>query len=258
MKREAPAGGIWLSLLFVIFCKPKAFYMLFAGTVVNIVTVLLGGSIGLILGNRLPQRFTNIIFQAIGLFTLFLGVLMALKAEALLVVVFSLVVGSAIGVWLNLDKRVEGFSQVFKGFFGGSKDRFAEGFATAFLLFCMGSMTVLGSIEEGLGKGSQLLMTKAVMDGFSAMIFAQALGAGVLFSVVPLLLYQGGITLLAAFMGEFLPAYVVNDLAATGGILLLGLGLSILEIKNIRVMNMLPAIVVAVVFSFLYHHFVNL
>lgn len=90
------------------------------------------------------------------------------------------------------------------------------------------------------------------------MIFAQALGVGVLFSVVPLLLYQGGITLLAAFMGEFLPAYVVNDLAATGGILLLGLGLSILEIKNIRVMNMLPAIVVAVVFSFLYHHFVNL
>lgn len=232
--------------------------MIFLGTLVNIATVLLGGSIGLIIGNRIPQRFTNIIFQAIGLFTLFLGVLMALKAEALLVVVFSLVLGSVVGVWLNLDKRVEGFSQVFKGFFQGSKDRFAEGFVTAFLLFCMGSMTVLGSIEEGLGKGSQLLMTKAVMDGFSAMIFAQALGAGVLFSVVPLLLYQGGITLLAAFMGEFLPTFVVNDLAATGGILLLGLGLSILEIKNIRVMNMLPAIVVAVVFSFLYHHFVNL
>ncbi len=249
---------IWLSLYFVIFCTTKAISMLFAGTFVNVITVLLGGSIGLVIGNRVPQRFNTIIFQAIGLFTLFLGVLMALKAEALLVVVFSLVVGSVIGVWLNLDKRVEGLSQIFKGFFKGSNDRFTEGFVTSFLLFCMGSMTVLGSIEEGLGRGSQLLMTKAVMDGFSAMLFAQALGAGVLFSVVPLLLYQGGITLLAAYIGEFLPPYVVNDLAATGGILLLGLGFSILDIKNIRVMNMLPAIAVALFFSFLYHHFVNL
>ena len=183
---------------------------------------------------------------------------MAFKTEAFLVVIFSLVIGGLVGLWLNLDKRIEGFSRFFQITDHPEKDRFAEGFITSFLLFCMGSMTVLGSIEEGMGHGSQLLMTKAVMDGFSAMIFAQALGIGVLFSIVPLILYQGGITLMAAFAGDFLPAYVVNDLAATGGILLLGLGFSILEIKNIKVMNMLPAIVFAVLFSFLYHHFVNL
>ena len=249
---------IWLSLYFVIFCTTKAISMLFAGTFVNVITVLLGGSIGLVIGNRVPQRFNTIIFQAIGLFTLFLGVLMALKAEALLVVVFSLVVGSVIGVWLNLDKRVEGLSQIFKGFFKGSNDRFTEGFVTSFLLFCMGSMTVLGSIEEGLGHGSQILIVKAVMDGFSAMIFCQALGVGVLFSVIPLLLYQGGITLLAHYVGAFLPNYIVNDMAATGGILLMGLGITIMEIKTVKVMNMIPSIVFAVVFSFLYHRFINL
>ncbi len=232
--------------------------MLFFGTLVNVFTVLLGGSVGLAIGNRLPKRFATVLFQSIGLFTIFLGVMMALKVDALLVVVISLVTGGLVGVWLNLDFRIEGLGQWVKRYSNFTNERFSEGFVTAFLLFCMGSMTVLGSIEEGLGHGSQILIVKAVMDGFSAMIFCQALGVGVLFSVIPLLLYQGGITLLAHYVGAFLPNYIVNDMAATGGILLMGLGITIMEIKTVKVMNMIPSIVFAVVFSFLYHRFINL
>ena len=232
--------------------------MLFFGTLVNVFTVLLGGSVGLAIGNRLPKRFATVLFQSIGLFTIFLGVMMALKVDALLVVVISLVTGGLVGVWLNLDFRIEGLGQWVKRYSNFTNERFSEGFVTAFLLFCMGSMTVLGSIEEGLGHGSQILIVKAVMDGFSAMIFCQALGVGVLFSVIPLLLYQGGITLLDHYVGAFLPNYIVNDMAATGGILLMGLGITIMEIKTVKVMNMIPSIVFAVVFSFLYHRFINL
>ena len=162
---------------------------------------------------------------------------MALKVDALLVVVISLVTGGLVGVWLNLDFRIEGLGQWVKRYSNFTNERFSEGFVTAFLLFCMGSMTVLGSIEEGLGHGSQILIVKAVMDGFSAMIFCQALGVGVLFSVIPLLLYQGGITLLAHYVGAFLPNYIVNDMAATGGTLLMGLGITIMEIKTVKVQN---------------------
>jgi hypothetical protein len=117
---------------------------------------------------------------------------------------------------------------------------------TAFLLFCVGSMTILGAFEEGTRGDSSLLITKAVMDGFSSLALASGLGLGVLFSIVPLLVFQGGLTLAAAWLGEFVPLPVISEMSAVGGLMLLGLGLSILEIKKIKVVNMLPALVFAV------------
>ena len=130
-------------------------------------------------------------------------------------------------------------------------EKFTEGLLTAFLLYCMGSLTILGAIEEGMGGSPKLLLIKSMMDGVSSIALASGLGIGVVFSAIPLLIYQGGITLLAMGFGEFFPPVFVTELSAVGGILLIGLGISILEIKKIKVMNMLPALVMIIVLLWL-------
>ena len=220
--------------------------MLLGGTIVNVITVIVGSTIGLYLGNRIPDKINKGVFQALGLFTLVLGVNMAIKGEMLLIIVFSLIIGTIIGELLNLDKAVEGLSSGLKNKLKLKNPKFTEGMLTAFLLYCIGSMTIIGAIDEGLGKGSQILYTKAIMDGFSSIALASVFGLGVAMSVVPLLIFQGGITLLAYWLGDFIGAEIINELTAVGGILLVGLGINILEIKQIRIMNMLPSLIVVV------------
>ncbi|PKN23177.1 MAG: DUF554 domain-containing protein, partial [Deltaproteobacteria bacterium HGW-Deltaproteobacteria-22] len=153
---------------------------------------------------------------------------------------------------LDLDAAVGRFGAWVKRRLGAAPGTsagaatFSDGMITAFLLFCVGSMTILGAFEEGTRGDSSLLITKAVMDGFSSLALASGLGLGVLFSIVPLLVFQGGLTLAAAWLGEFVPLPVISEMSAVGGLMLLGLGLSILEIKKIKVVNMLPALVFAV------------
>lgn len=219
------------------------------GTLINVGTVLLGSTIGLLIRSRLPDRYVQIIFQVFGLFTIFLGVKMALETQNIMVMIFSLLIGTLLGEWWNLEKGMGKFAEWIKKKVKSGNDRFAEGFITAFLVFCMGSMTVLGAIEEGLGEKPNLLLTKSLMDGFSSMALASALGAGVLFSVIPLFLYQGGLTLFASYISETLSVAVVAELSAVGGVLLIGLGFTLLEVKKVRVMNMLPALVVAVLLA---------
>ena len=221
--------------------------MLLGGTIVNAATVVIGSTIGIYLGNRIPDKLTKGVFQAIGLFTLVLGLNMALKGQMLLVIVFSLIIGTIIGELFNLDKAVEGLSTALKTKLKLKNPKFTEGMLTAFLLYCIGSMTIIGAIDEGLGKGSQILYTKAMMDGFSAIALASVFGLGVTMSVVPLIIFQGGITLLAFWLGDFIGDDIINELTAVGGILLVGLGINILEIKQIRIMNMLPSLIVVVV-----------
>jgi len=220
--------------------------MLLGGTIVNVITVIVGSTIGLYLGNRIPDKINKGVFQALGLFTLVLGVNMAIKGEMLLIIVFSLIIGTIIGELLNLDKAVEGLSSGLKNKLKLKNPKFTEGMLTAFLLYCIGSMTIIGAIDEGLGKGSQILYTKAIMDGFSSIALASVFGLGVAMSVVPLLIFQGGITLLAYWLGDFIGVEIINELTAVGGILLVGLGINILEIKQIRIMNMLPSLIVVV------------
>lgn len=220
--------------------------MLFGGTIVNVLTVLSGSAIGLLIGNKIPEKVTKGVFQALGLFTLVLGVSMAIKGQMLLLIVFSLIIGTIAGELLALDKQVDGLSSLLKHYLRLKNPKFTEGMLTAFLLYCVGSMTIVGAIDEGMGNGSEVLMTKALMDGFSSIALASVFGIGVGFSVVPLLLFQGGLTLLAFWLGDFVSAQVVNELTAVGGILLVGLGINILEIKVIRIMNMLPSLIVIV------------
>lgn len=216
------------------------------GTIVNTVAVIAGGTLGIFLKKGMPERVRTIYFQAVGLFTLAIGISMVWKMEHILIVVTSIVLGGLLGEWMNLEKGADQLSEWTKKKLRIGSERFSEGLTTAFLLFCIGAMTIVGAIEEGTTGESRLLLTKSVMDGFSSILLASAFGVGVVFSAIPLFLFQGGITMLAKIFGEFLSPETIQALTSVGGILLLGLGINILEIKKLRILNMIPALVVVV------------
>lgn len=222
------------------------------GTWINAAAILAGSLAGLLLHSRLPRKLSEIVFQALGLFTLFIGFRMANETNNLLLIVFSMVGGSLIGESLSLQHRMERMSERLKKRLNTSNEKFTEGLITSFLLFCMGSMTILGAFEEGLGNEPNLLLAKSVMDGFSSVALASALGVGVAFSIIPLILYQGGLTLLAAQLNNYLTEPIINEITAVGGLLLVGLGINILNMKQLRILNMLPALVIIVVLMFFF------
>jgi len=222
------------------------------GTIVNVATVLAGSTLGLLFHRRLPEKITGIVFQGIGLFTLFLGFSMASKTSNFLIMIFSIVIGSIIGELLSLDSVLDKFSDRLKNRIGSKNDKFSEGLIAAFLLFCMGSMTILGAFEEGLGNSPNLLYAKSLLDGFSSIALSAGLGIGVMFSAIPLLIYQGGLTLFAGWLGEFFSDIVINEMSAVGGLMLIGLGISILEIKSIKVINMTPGLLVAIILAIIF------
>jgi uncharacterized membrane protein YqgA involved in biofilm formation len=177
---------------------------------------------------------------------------MAAKTNHYLIMIFSIVIGSIIGQLLSIDSALDRFSNYLKQKVRSDNDKFTDGLITAFLLFCMGSMTILGAFEEGLGGRPNLLLSKSILDGFSSVVLSAGLGIGVIFSVIPLLIYQGGLTLFAGWLGEFFNEIVINEMSAVGGLILIGLGINILEIKKIKVVNMLPGLVVAVILSYIF------
>lgn len=217
------------------------------GTLINFGAIVIGGCIGLAFRSKFPENLRVIVFQAMGLFTLFLGVSMALKMNEILLAVFALILGGVTGELLRLEVRMNNLAGTLKSSLKFGDARFTEGLVTAFLMFCMGSMTILGSLEEGMGNYPRLLLAKSLMDGISAIALTTAFGSGVIFSAVPLLIYQGGLTLLARYFGHIVPEAVVAEVSGVGGILLIGLGLTILEVKTIKVLNLLPALVFIVV-----------
>jgi hypothetical protein len=217
------------------------------GTLVNAGAVIVGGIAGLLLNKSMPERFKTIYFQAIGLFTVAIGISMVWNMQHILIVVSSLAVGSLLGEWWNLERGAERLSEYLRKRFRIGNEKFSEGLITAFLLYCIGSMTILGAIQEGTGGSSDLLLTKSLMDGFSSVLLASAFGVGVIFSAIPLLIFQGGITLLAMGASSFFTPEIIQGLTSVGGILLIGLGVNILEIKKLRIMNMLPALLIVVI-----------
>jgi len=221
------------------------------GTIINVITILVGSGLGILLKSKLPERLIKTVFQALGLFTFALGIIMSLKINNFLIIVFSLVLGAIIGEFLNIEVATENLSKKLKNKIKLKDERFTEAMLTSFLLFCMGSMTILGAFEEGMKGDTTLLITKSVMDGFAALALSSALGIGVAFSVIPLLIYQGGLTLFASYLGNFFSEIVINELTAVGGILLIGLAINILEIKKIKIFNILPALVLVVIFTLL-------
>lgn len=216
------------------------------GTIVNTAAVIVGGTIGIMFKKGMPERIKTIYFQAVGLFTLGIGVSMVWNMDHILIVVTSLAIGSILGEWWNIERGVDQLSEWTKKKLRIGGEKFSEGLTTAFLLFCVGAMTIVGSIEEGTTGSADLLFTKSIMDGFSSILLASAFGVGVIFSAIPLFIFQGSITIGARFFGEFLSPEIIKALTSVGGILLLGLGINVLEIKKLKIMNMIPALAVVV------------
>lgn len=219
------------------------------GTLINVATILIGGTIGLLFGSRLPDKLKSTIIAGMGLFTGAMGLQMFLKTENSLIVLGALLIGTLLGEWWRIEDGLQNLGKFLEQRFSKEEDgsnKFVRGFLTASLLFCVGPVAILGSIQDGLTGDYNLLVVKAVLDGFAAMAFASTLGVGVMFSALIILVYQGGISLLAAQLNSIITASMMNELTATGGVLLLGLAVSsLLEIKKIRVGNMLPALAVA-------------
>jgi len=221
------------------------------GTFLNIATILIGGTLGLLFGTRIPERLKATVVAGMGLFTAAMGVQMFLTSGNQLIVLGALIVGALLGEWWKIEDGLESLGQALEKRFSrdpetGSGSKFIRGFMVASLLYCIGPMTILGSIQDGLTGDYQLLAVKSTLDGFASIAFASTLGIGVLFSSLVVLLYQGGISLLAAQLNTFVTDAMMNEMTATGGVLLLGLAISnLLEIKKIRVGNFLPALVIA-------------
>jgi len=227
------------------------------GTLINVCTVLIGGASGLFLGSRLPARVRGTIMDGLGLLTLVIGIQLALETNNIIVVLGSLLVGGIIGELLDIEDGIDRLGQWLERKTGavsrpaGSEEeqksgsRFSYAFLMASLLFCVGPMTILGSIQDGLSGDYTLLAVKSVMDGFAALAFASTLGSGVLFSALTVLVYQGALTLGASWASSVLSDSMTAEMTATGGVLMLALGLGLLEIKRIRTGNLLPALVAA-------------
>jgi uncharacterized protein len=216
------------------------------GTLVNVLTVVLGSTIGLLLRKNFPKNIQAIIFECVGLATLVLGMQMALQVENFLILIFSLILGGILGELMHLQAWMERWGDTLKTKIKVKDARFTEGLITAFLIFCVGSMTIMGALNEGLSGDRELLLIKSILDGFTSIALASVYGLGVLFSIVPLFLLQAGLTLLAVPLQGLLSAMIINQLTAVGGTLILGIGLSLLELKRVKTVNMLPGLVVVV------------
>ena len=220
------------------------------GTILNIATVILGSILGLIFGARIPDKLKSTVIAGMGLFTAAMGFQMFLNTENPLIVLGALLIGTLLGEWWRIEDGLHRLGEFLEQRFSREEDdgsnRFVRGFLTASLLFCVGPMTILGSIQDGLTGDYNLLAVKSVLDGFASIAFASTLGIGVAFSAIIILIYQGGISLLAGQLDAIVTPSMMNELTATGGVILIGLALSsLLEIKKIRVGNMLPGLAVA-------------
>lgn len=221
--------------------------MILFGTIVNAAAIILGGVVGTFAKKGIPERFGNLIISTLGLFTAILGIMFAIGSKKIEIVVFSLIIGAFIGEAIDIEKRLDDFGKSVQNKFKGLGGNFSQGFVTSSLLFCIGSMAIMGSLQSGLLNDHKILLTKSVMDGIFALIFASTMGIGVAASAIAVFIYQGALTLLAASVAGYLSQPVITEMSAAGGVLLLGLALSILDIKKIKVGNLLPAIFIPII-----------
>jgi uncharacterized membrane protein YqgA involved in biofilm formation len=230
------------------------------GTIINVVTILLGGFIGLVLGNRLPERIRYTVMMALGLFTLAYGIRLFIQTGNALVVLISMLIGLLLGEWWRIEDGLNHLGVFLERHFNRNKGiesaKFIRGFLTASLLFSIGPMAILGSVQDGLTGDFNTLVIKSIMDGFASIAFASSLGIGVLFSSLVILVYQGGISLLATQMQFLLNEQFLAEFSAIGGIMLMGIAVSsLLEIKKIRVANFLPGFLILPLIIWLFNLF---
>lgn len=227
------------------------------GTILNIITVAVGSALGIFIGDRLPERIQQSVVTGLGLVTLTVGLDNALSTGNIIIPLLSVGSGVIVGELLGLDLRLEAFGGWLQSRFGGEsvagetaaaadqRARFINGFVTASLVFCVGPLTFIGSLQDGMTGDYELLAIKSVLDGFASLAFASAMGIGVAFSIITILVVQGGLALLGALGGSIMTDPMITEMTATGGLLLIGLALVLLDIKKPRMANFLPALLIA-------------
>ena len=223
------------------------------GSIVNALAVIIGSLIGLRLGSFIPDRVRKSIFQVIGLFTMILGTKMALETNQVLLLLTSLVLGVLIGELLYIERILDKISRLIKEKVKSKDKLFSEGLITAFLLYCVGSMTFVGAIEEGINNDKTLLYTKSLMDGVTSILLSSSLGIGVLVSALPLLLFQSILTWSAFYFEGYLQPDMITELSAVGGVLIMAISLNILKILKIKVSNLLPALLLVIPIYYLFN-----
>jgi uncharacterized membrane protein YqgA involved in biofilm formation len=222
------------------------------GTIVNTILVIVGGMTGMLLRRGIPENIKSIIITALGLFTCILGGKMGFEMQRPLIVVLSMVLGGTCGEVLHIEKFLENLGEKLKRVVRArTETSFAQGFVFASLLFCVGPMTILGSIQAGLQNKPDLLLIKSLMDGVSSIVLASGLGLGVVFSAITVLVIQGGLTLLAQQFSFLADPVYLSDFTSVGGVIIFAIGLKLLDIKLIKVANLLPALVFVVIITFI-------
>lgn len=219
------------------------------GTLFNTTTVIIGSLLGILIGKRFTEKLNTMVMHALGLVTLLIGFKMALKTENILLVIGSLALGGIIGELIRLEDGLERLGDFIKSKVKSESSTFVLGFVTSSLVFCVGPMTIVGSIKDGMTGDASILYAKSILDGFASIAFASALGIGVIFSALTVLIFQGFLTLLGAKLSFLTDPKILNELTATGGLIIVGIGFYLLGIKRIKIGNFLPALVLAVIFA---------
>ena len=212
------------------------------GTLVNCLAIICGSLVGILFRNGIPEKYNQTVMQAIGLAVILVGIKSALGCDDLLVIIISLALGSVLGEFIGIESYLDKLGNFLETKLFKNSKGFSAGFVTASLLYCVGSMAIVGSLESGLTGNHDTLYAKACLDGIAGIILTSSLGIGVMFSAIPVLVYQGGITLMAGVLKPLLIPAVVSQMSGTGGLLILALGLNMLREKKIKVGNMLPAV----------------
>ncbi len=226
------------------------------GTTVNFFAIIVGGFAGIIFGKIFPEKLKATLIQGLGLTVIAIGLQMALKTGNILVVIASLVLGGIIGESIDIEARLNNFGQYLEKTFSRSgQGKFTKAFVTTSLIYCVGAMAIVGALEDGLKNNHSILFAKSALDGITAIIFSSSMGIGVLFAAIPVFLYQGCIALFAGLLQGVLSDPVVTEISAVGGLLILGIGINMLGIKEIKIGNLLPGIFIAIPLVIILQHF---
>lgn len=222
------------------------------GTLINSGAIIAGASIGLFFKNGIPKKVRTTMLQGVGLSVLLIGILGLEEVNNILVVIISLVIGSIIGEAVDIDKGFENLGLKIEDFFKGSSSNIAEGFVTSSLLFCVGAMAITGALESGLMNKHDILISKAILDGITSMIFASTLGIGVVLSSVSVFIYQGIIAIGASYLKPILGAYAISDMTAIGSLLIIAIAFNMLNITKIKIANLLPAVFLPIIYYMIF------
>lgn len=226
------------------------------GTTVNAVAIIIGGFLGLLLKRGIPEKVKENVMSGLSLCVMLIGISGSLKVNNFILVIISFAIGAIFGELIDLDKRFQALGNNIEGKFKGKGDKVSEAFVTSSLLFCVGAMAIVGSLESGLTNNHQTIFAKSILDGITSVIFASSLGVGVLISAVPVFLYQGIITLCATSLKTVLVSNVIADMTSIGSLIIIGLSLNMLKVTKIKVANLLPAVFIPIIYQLLNSYFI--